>query len=186
MSVRQRVYSVYLASLAAVFATNLLAHQLPFSDGWRFAAWMGLWFGSIAVLSRWARCPHCGTRLLGYGLRPDVDEFAYIRCQECRRRFDCREGPDPEISDEALADGDPVLLAAYREQSEEMNRLIRARRDPAAREALLADLLREEQQCEAELRRLQAAASGERELAEFMRHRREGIRQEIAELRRQR
>src|SRR5688572_26762486 len=122
MSIRQRVWSVYLASLAAIPCTYQLSQELPLGDGWRFAAWIGMYFGTIALLDRLARCPHCGARLLESGFKPDVGKFAYIRCQGCRRRFDGREGPDPEVSGEALAEGDPMLLQVYRESSAEMDR----------------------------------------------------------------
>jgi hypothetical protein len=185
MSIRQRVWCVWLASLAAIPGAYLLAQELSLGDGWRFAAWVGLYFGCVAVLDRFARCPNCGVRLLESGFKPDVGKFAYIRCQGCRRRFDGREGPDPEVSDEALAQGDPILLEAYRETSAEMDRLTRARKDPVAREALLADLEGEAQQCEAELLRRQALRSREPEMTEFLHHRLERIRQEIIELRQQ-
>lgn len=166
-----------LATYAALGGAALLFQDFLFSDWRGFAVWIGMCVASIAVANWSVRCPHCGA-----ALPREVGRFAYIRCQACRRRFDGREGPDPEVSDEALAGGDPMLLRVYRDESAELNRLIRARTDPAAREALLADLEGQAQQHEAELQRRQAVA-GEAEICEFLRHELERIRQEIIELR---
>ena len=119
-------------------------------------------------------------------MKPDPDKFAYIRCQSCRRRFDGREGPDPEVSDEALARGDPVLLRALRETSAEMTLSIRARTDPQARRARLAELETEVRGLEDELRRIEnnKDIATDRDVVRFVRHSLEEARGEIAALRR--
>jgi hypothetical protein len=119
-------------------------------------------------------------------VKPDFDEFAYIRCQSCRRRFDGREGPDPAVSDGAVAGGDPALLAAYRETSEQTRLSLDALTNPQARRARLAQLETEVRAWEDELRRIGSVEGVkiERDVAGFVRHSLEDASREIAELRR--
>lgn len=118
-------------------------------------------------------------------MKPDLDRFGYIRCQSCKRRFDGREGPDPEISDESLARGDSTLLAATREMSAHARLSLQALTDPRARRARLAELEKEVRNWEHELRRLESRENkSEQEVAGFVRNSLEEARREVAELRR--
>ena len=114
MTMRQRVYRAYVICWISFILGILAVALLTMSNGkagWPLVAWTWVWGVAVLfVLDRVTRCPFCGTRLLRPGLKPDLGRFAYIRCQSCRKRFDGRVGPDPEISDEAIAQGDPLLL----------------------------------------------------------------------------
>jgi hypothetical protein len=191
MTMRQRVYWASVTCHVSFILGTVGVALLTMSNGragWPFIAWTSVWgVAVLSVLDRVTRCPFCGARLLKRGLKPDVGRFAYIRCQSCRKRFDGREGPDPEISDEAIARGDPLMLDAYRDASEEMRLLMQAPADPEARRALLAKLESQVRVWEDELRRILEGqeTKRDRELESFFRHSLEQAHQEIAELKRQ-
>lgn len=138
---RRRVYLAYLTCWVSFFvAVLVIGRLLTMPDGrigWQVIPWVGaLGIATSFVLNRVTRCPFCGARLLRPGGKPEFDRFAYIRCQSCRKRFDGQVGPaDPEISDEAIAGGNPLLLQAYRDESAELQLLNRARTDPELAES---------------------------------------------------
>jgi len=186
MSMRRRVYLAYWTCWAAIIASFLLVYRLPITAGWQLFAWTSFSLSAFILLDRTTRCPYCSARLIREGVKPDLDRFAYIRCQSCRRRFDGREGPDPEISDEALAEGDPTLLAAYRETSARTRLSVQALTDPRARRTRLAELETEGRGWEEELRRheIREGMKIEQDVDGFVRTSLEEARREIAELRR--
>jgi hypothetical protein len=183
---RRRVYLAYGTCWGAIVASFFLVYQLPITGGWQLFAWSGFSLSAFILLDRMARCPYCGVRLIREGVKPDFDRFAYIRCQSCRRRFDGREGPDPEISDEMLAGGDPTLLAANRETSAQTALSLQALTDPRARRARLAELEADIRGWEDELRRHESrdGIKIEEDVAGFVRNSLEQARREMAELRR--